>query len=255
MLIGVCCIGQRLHGKSRMSGDVHVRICERLGVRFPRATRLVITGASKEVLETRIKPAVASFLKERGLELSEEKTRITHIEDGFDFLGFNVRKYAGKMLIKPSKAAVKRFLNDIRELIKSRATDKTALLIRQLNLKLSGWANYYRHVVAKRTFAYVDTQVFLALCTWIKRRHPHKSALWKKNRYFRHVGRRQWVFFARIRDKVGQLTCLDLFSAASLPIVRHVKVRAHATPYDPACADYFAHRARRRRQVRSGAAV
>ena len=80
------------------------------------------------------------------------------------------------MLIKPSKAAVKRFLDDIRELIKARATDKTAQLIRQLNLKLSGWANYYRHVVAKRTFTYVDTQVFLALWTWIKRRHPHKSA-------------------------------------------------------------------------------
>jgi len=80
------------------------------------ADDFVITGASKEVLETRIKPAVVAFLKERGLELSEEKTRITHIKDGFDFLGFNVRKYSGKMLIKPSKAAVKRFLDDIREL-------------------------------------------------------------------------------------------------------------------------------------------
>ena len=218
------------------------------------ADDFVITGASKEVLETRVKPAVVGFLKERGLELSEEKTRITHIEDGFDFLGFNVRKYAGKMLIKPSKAAVKRFLDNIRELIKASATDKTAQLIQQLNLKLSGWANYYRHVVAKRTFTYVDTQVFLALWTWIKRRHPHKSALWKKNRYFRHVGLRQWVFFARIRDQVGQMTCLDLFSAASLPIIRHVKVQAHATPYDPAYADYFADRARRR-QVRLGTTV
>jgi RNA-directed DNA polymerase len=102
------------------------------------ADDFVITGASKEVLETRVKPAVVGFLKERGLELSDEKTRITHIEDGFDFLGFNVRKYAGKMLIKPSKIAVKRFLDDIRELIKARATDKTAQLIQQLNLKLNG---------------------------------------------------------------------------------------------------------------------
>lgn len=219
------------------------------------ADDFVITAASKEALERRVKPAVVDFLRERGLELSQEKTRITHIEDGFDFLGFNVRKYAGKMLIKPSKAAVKRFLDDIRKLIKASATDKTSQLIQQLNLKLSGWANYYRHVVAKRTFAYVDTQVFLALSTWIKRRHPHKSALWRKNRYFRHVRLRQWVFFARIRDVVGRITCLELFSAASLPIVRHVKVRALATPYDPAYADYFADRARHGRQVRLGATL
>jgi RNA-directed DNA polymerase len=212
-----------------------------------------ITGASKEVLETRIKPAVVDFLKERGLELSEEKTRITHIDDGFDFLGFNARKYAGKLLIKPSRAAVKRFLGDIRELIKSFATGKTAELIRQLNLKLSGWANYYRHVVAKRTFTYVDHQVFLALLAWIKRRHPTKSALWRMNRYFRRIGPRQGVFFARVRDEFGQVACLDLFSAASLPIVRHVKVQALATPYDPTYADYFADRARRRRPFGSAA--
>lgn len=219
------------------------------------ADDFVITGASKEVLETRIKPAVVAFLKERGLELSEEKTRITHIEEGFDFLGFNVRKYAGKMFIKPSKVAVKRFLDDIRELIKAGGTDKTEQLIRQLNLKLRGWANYYRHVVAKRTFNFVDDQVFRALWTWTKRRHPNKSARWRKNRYFRHVGMRQWVFFAKVRDEFGQFTCLELFSAASLPIVRHVKIQARATPYDPAYADYFAHRARRRRPIGSAAQV
>ena len=219
------------------------------------ADDFVITGASKEVLETRVKPAVVSFLKERGLELSEEKTRITHIEDGFDFLGFNVRKYAGKLLIKPSKAAVKRVLDDIRELIKSLATGKTAELIRQLNIKLSGWANYYRHSVAKRTFNYVDTKVFRALWAWTKRRHPNKSALWRKNRYFRPVGLRSWVFFARVRDEFGQVTCLDLFSAASLPIVRHVKIQANATPYDPAYGDYFADRELGRRRARSGAKV
>lgn len=217
------------------------------------ADDFVITGASKEVLETRIKPAVVDFLKERGLELSEEKTRITHIEEGFNFLGFNVRKYAGKMLIKPSKAAVKRFLDDIRDLIKASTTDNTAKLIWKLNQKLSGWANYYRHVVSKRTFSYVDAQVFRALCAWIKRRHPTKSVLWRKNRYFRHVGLRQWVLFARVRDEFGQLTCVELFSAASLPIVRHVKVQARATPYDPAYSDYFAHRARRGRPAGSAA--
>jgi RNA-directed DNA polymerase len=83
------------------------------------ADDFIITGASKEILEDKVKPAVIVFLKERGLELSEEKTKITHIEEGFDFLGFNVRKYKGKLLIKPSKAGVKNFLQGIRAVIKA----------------------------------------------------------------------------------------------------------------------------------------
>ena len=71
------------------------------------ADDFVITGSSKELLENHIKPRVAAFLKQRGLELSEEKTKITHIDQGFDFLGFNVRKYNSKLLIKPSKKNIK----------------------------------------------------------------------------------------------------------------------------------------------------
>jgi RNA-directed DNA polymerase len=193
-----------------------------------------------------VKPAIVAFLKERGLELSEEKTRITHIDDGFDFLGFNVRKYAGKLLIKPSKKAIKSFLQRIRELVKANVATKTEDLIRQLNSKLRGWANYYRHVVAKKTFNYVDHQVFQALISWINRRHPNKSARWKRQRYFRSKDRRNWVFFASVRDSSGQVTCLDVFQAASVPITRHNKIQAQATPYDPAFTDYFARRAQSR---------
>jgi RNA-directed DNA polymerase len=211
------------------------------------ADDFIITGTSKEVLETQVKPAVVAFLRERGLELSEEKTRITHIDDGFDFLGFNVRKYTGKLLIKPSKSAVKRFLDKIRALIKANPAAKTEELIRQLNSKLRGWANYYRHEVSKKTFAYVDTQVFLALIAWINRRHPEKSAQWKRQRYFRRKGLRQWVFFAKIRDALKSVTHLDLFSMASVPIIRHIKIQARANPYDPAFTDYFTRRASGRR--------
>jgi RNA-directed DNA polymerase len=211
------------------------------------ADDFIITGASKEVLEMKVKPAIVTFLKERGLELSEEKTRITHIDDGFDFLGFNVRKYAGKLLIKPSKGAIKSFLERVREIIRANVATKTEDLIRQLNTKLRGWANYFRHVVAKRTFNYVDHQVFLALITWINRRHPNKSVRWKRQRYFRSDGRRNWVFFASVRDASGKVTCLDLFQAKSVPIVRHIKIQAQATPYDPAFTDYFARRAQSRR--------
>jgi RNA-directed DNA polymerase len=214
------------------------------------ADDFIITGASKEVLEMKVKPAIVAFLKERGLELSDEKTRITHIDDGFDFLGFNVRKYAGKLLIKPCKGAIKSFLKRIREIIKANVAAKTEDLIRQLNSKVRGWANYFRHVVAKKTFGYVDDQVYRALIAWINRRHPNKSARWKRQRYFRSEGRRNWVFFALVRDASGQGTCLDLFQAMSVPIVRHIKIQAQATPYDPAFTDYFARRAQSRRVSR-----
>ncbi|MFM0069433.1 group II intron maturase-specific domain-containing protein, partial [Paraburkholderia aspalathi] len=210
------------------------------------ADDFVISAASKEVLEMRVKPAVVAFLGERGLELSQEKTHITHIDTGFDFLGFNVRKYAGKLLIKPAKPAVKRFLDNIRDLIKANVATTAEQLIQQLNSKLRGWANYYRHVVSKKTFAYVDHQVFLALIAWINRRHPNRSARWKRQRYFRRDGLRQWVFFASIRDAQRSTTLLDLFSTASVQIVRHVKIQADATPYDPAFADYFTRRAQAR---------
>lgn len=104
------------------------------------------------MLEEKVKPAVEAFLWERGLELSAEKTNITHINDGFDFLGFNVRKYEGKLLIKPAKASVKRFLAELRGFIKSNRATKTEPLVTQLNRKIRGWTNYYRHAVAKKTF-------------------------------------------------------------------------------------------------------
>jgi RNA-directed DNA polymerase len=198
----------------------------------------------------KVKPAVVAFLKERGLELSEEKTHITHIDDGFNFLGFNVRKYEDKLLIKPAKEAVKRFLENIRGLIKTNAATKTVDLIRQLNRKIRGWANHYRHVVAKETFSYVDHQVFLALIRWINRRHPKKSRQWTQQRYFRVDGQRNWVFFATSRDAQGKAACLDLFRAASVPITRHIKIQARANPYDPAFNDYFARRAQSRRMSR-----
>ena len=211
------------------------------------ADDFVITGASREVLETKVKPAVEAFLRERGLELSAEKTSITHIDEGFDFLGFNVRKYAGKLLITPAKASVKTFLGDTRGFIKSHKTVKTEHLIRSLNRKIIGWTNYYRHVVAKRTFTYVDHHIFLMLLAWINRRHPNKSNQWKRERYFRYRGSRDWVFYADTHDQQGNASVLDLRQAALVAIVRHIKIRAAATPYDPAFVDYFARRKRSKR--------
>jgi len=172
-----------------------------LGEKFPRAKSsglkmnmvryaddFIITGNSKEWLEQEVKPAVDEFLAERGLVLSPEKTKITHIREGFDFLGWNIRQYDGKLLMKPSKANVKAHLDKIREVIKANKTAKQANLIRLLNPILRGWANYHSHVVAKETFARVDTDVWSMLWRWAVRRHPNKGARWVKEKYFKTRG-------------------------------------------------------------------
>ena len=124
------------------------------------ADDFVITAASKEILEEKVKPVVVAFLAKRGLQLSEEKTRLTHIDYGFDFLGFNFRKYNGKLLTKPSKQSIKTFLANVRTLIKSHPTIKTEHLIWLLNPKLRGWANYFRHVVSSKVFSKLDDAIF-----------------------------------------------------------------------------------------------
>ena len=111
------------------------------------ADDLIITGSSPELLENEIKPRVATFLQQRGLELSPEKTRVTQIENGFDFLGHNVRKYNGKLLIKPSTKSVQTLLDKVRGVIKTHKQATAGALIGQLNPIIQGWANYQQFPV------------------------------------------------------------------------------------------------------------
>ena len=212
------------------------------------ADDFVVVAESKELLEHKIKPAIESFLKVRGLALSKEKTKLTHIDKGFDFLGFNVRRYGGKLLIKPAKASVKGFMQEIREVIRMNISSTTEVLLRQLNSKAKGWGHYYKHVVSKRIFSKVDDSIYVALKWWINRRHPKKSGTWRSQKYFRSEGLRNWIFFTKIRDKLGKVVNFDLFKIASLPIKRHVKIRRDATPYNPAYDDYFEKRLRLKRE-------
>jgi RNA-directed DNA polymerase len=206
-------------------------------VRF--ADDFIITGSSYELLEQEIKPLVEQFLRERGLELSPEKTRITHIEDGFDFLGQHVRKYAGKLLIKPARKNVKAFLGKIRKIVKANKQATTANLIAQLNPVIRGWANYHRHVASKVTFYHVDTAIFKMVWSWAKRRHPTKAKGWVAQKYFRARHGRRWIFFGQHADHE-----LELFRAGDVPIQRHVKIRGAANPYDPQWEVYFEERLR-----------
>lgn len=204
-------------------------------MKFRRATHLVITGRSKEFLEQKVLPEVKKFMLERGLTLSEEKTLITHLKDGFDFLGQNTRKYRNKVLTKPAKKNVKSFLDGIREIILKNPTLKQEQMIGMLNPKIRGWANYHRHIVSKATFSYIDFQIYKALWKWCRRRHSKKGKWWISTKYFHKVGARNWVFADKNRK--GELT--QLIRAADTKIIRHTKVRPGANPYDPEWQTYF----------------
>jgi Group II intron, maturase-specific domain len=151
-----------------------------------------ITGASKELLEQEVKPLVEQFLSERGLQLSSEKTVITHIEQGFDFLGQTVRKYQkgkeAKFFITPSKKNVKAFLAKIRGHIKKSRNLTAGELIAELNPQIRGWALYHRHAVSKDVFHAVDHEIFKALWVWAQRRHHHKTRWWIKEKYWPSTG-------------------------------------------------------------------
>lgn len=207
------------------------------------ADDFIITGVTQEVLAEKVKPAVEEFLAKRGLTLSQDKTKITHIDEGFDFLGMNLRRYnGGKLIIKPAKSSVKAFLADIRKVIKCNRAAKTEDLIYLLNTKIRGWTNYFRHVCSKRTFAYIDNALFKMLWRWAKQRHPNKGALWIKKKYFRTKDNHDWVFFTRVPCADGGSIMLDLVEPARVKIRRHIMIRPEATPYDPQFKDYFIRR-------------
>jgi RNA-directed DNA polymerase len=206
-------------------------------VRF--ADDFIVTGKSKEVLENEVKPFVEQFMKKRGLALSQEKTLITHIEDGFDFLGQHLRKDNGKLLIKPSKKNIHAFLEGIRKIIKENKQATAGNLIAQLNPKIRGWANYHRHVVSSETFHKVDHAIFQALWQWAQRRHPHKPRTWIRKKYFQSYGGQNWVFTGEILGREGTVQTIRLIKANSIPIKRHIKIRREANPYDPEWEVYF----------------
>ena len=208
-------------------------------VNFVRyADDFLVTGLSKELLEKEVKPLVEQFMSERGLTLSPEKTVITHIEEGFDFLGQNVRKYkAGKrtkLLVKPSKKNVQAHLEKVRDIVKKNKALSAGKLILLLNPILRGWAQYHQHVVSKEIFTSVDDAIYQMLRRWAKRRHPKKSKTWIEKKYFTTIGGNNWVFYGEVDGRKYYLV-----DATSTPIKRHVKVQGKANPYDPEWESYY----------------
>lgn len=219
-----------------------------IGINLIRyADDFIITAKTKECLEQQVKPLLIEFLEERGLQLSLKKTRITHITEGFDFLGQNVRKYPNgrnryKLLIKPSKDNIKTFMAKIRKLIrKSRGLDQVTL-IKILNSKIRGWANYHRFVVSKEIFSRMDYEIWTALWKWSKWRHPQKSAGWILNRYFQRQNLKHFCFSGLEKLDNGQTIRHTLTLMSDIPIRRHIKIKLSANPFDPDFDAYYERR-------------
>ena len=200
--------------------------------RFPKsnttryADDFVVTAKTKEDAEG-IRDILTLFLKERGLELSEEKTLITHIDSGFEFLGWRFKKYKvgkkRKLLIKPSKSSLKAIKTSVRETVLEHGRAMTQdELIRVLNPKLRGWSGYHSSSVSSRTFGYVDTYVFRTLFKWAEHRHGDKPRRWIADRYWHPKGKRKWEFCTENEQ---------LFRVCDVKIHRHVKVRGNTNPY------------------------
>ncbi len=191
-------------------------------VNFVRYADDFIVTANTEEIAKEAKELIKDFLKDRGLELSDEKTVITHIDDGFDFLGWNFRKYNGKLLVKPSKKSIDKFTEKISVTIKDGNAWKQEVLIGALNPIITGWANYHQSVVSSEIFHKLDSRIWGMLWHWAKRRHPEKSKHWIAEKYWHPVGKRKWVF----SDSKKQLCFLF-----DTKIVRHIKLKLDMNPH------------------------
>ena len=246
-IISPCLANATLNGletqlKRHLAKKLGIKKAEKTKVQCVRyADDFVILAASKELLEEEVKPWVEQFLSVRGVELSREKTHITHIHQGFDFLGWNFRKYVpksprrkAKLLIKPSKKNASAFYRKVREIIKGSGAMTQEALIGQLNPVLKGWAQYHSPVVAKQTFSRLDHLIFWRIWRWAKRRHPRKSADWIRNKYFRSIGGQNWVFAYPYKNGKGEKQYRRLYLLAGTAIVRHKRLPGAYNPYDMA---------------------
>lgn len=214
-------LSDRFHANRLGKVDTRFRNAHKVNlVRY--ADDFIVTAATKEIAEE-AKELIRDFLKTRGLELSEEKTLITHIDDGFDMLGWTFQKFDGKLIVKPSKKSLKAFKASLSETVLGRGKAwKQDLLIEKLNQQIRGWTNYHQSVCASEAFAHIDYVLYELLWRWAKRRHPHKGKWWVSTNYWHRRGNRNWVFSTE--DKA-------LLRVDHIPIIRHTKVRMDANPY------------------------
>jgi RNA-directed DNA polymerase len=207
------------------------------------ADDFVITAISKEVITEEIIPLVSEFLIERGLELSPEKSKITNMNDGFNFLSQNVRKFKGKLIIRPSKESVQSFKDKIKKIVDENRGIPAHALIRILNPVIRGWSNYHKGICSKRIFNRLATFIWWQLRRWAKYQHGNKNRWWIANRYFQNN------HFTDQRITKNGTENHRLYRIGYVPIRYHVKVKAEANPFLPEFDQYFCNRIKRRQDL------
>jgi RNA-directed DNA polymerase len=190
-----------------------------------------------------VQETLTAWLKERGLTLSAEKTRIVHLLEGFNFLGFNIRHYrtpkttktGWKLLIKPSKEAVQDLRKKLKDRWKKVQGTNVQHVLKELNPIIRGWANYFRIAVAKELFGKLDSWMVHKALHYTKRMHPKKSVRWQRQRYFGHFNLDRldsWTFGDKHTG--GYALKFEWF-----PIERHILVKGRASPDDPQLKEYW----------------
>jgi RNA-directed DNA polymerase len=205
------------------------------------ADDFIITARTKEDLENII-PVIAKWLKERGLELNEEKTHVRHISEGFNFLGFCIQQPKKKTLCRPEKSKILTKLREIREWLKRHKHTDPIDVISTLNPIIRGFGNFYRIGASSAVFSYLDYQIWRAIYRWAKGRHPNKGAKWVLRKYFRPSGNYTYTFYGKLKDRKGEEKAIFLTRASDIRIERHVLVRGANSPDDPSLTKYWEER-------------
>lgn len=244
-----------LHGMEEAAGVRYTRRDEH-GAHVTRDSPVLVRYADDFVVmchtwdqAQQVRHRLAGWLAPRGLAFNEDKTQVVHVERGFDFLGFNIRRYDEKLLIKPSHTAVRRIRERLAAEVRSLHGTNAAAVIQRLNPISRGWAAYYRNVVSKQVFSEIDHYLWGRLYRWALRAHPNKSKHWVVDRYFGMFNQSRndrWVFGDRDSG-------IYLRQFAWTKIVRHKMVMGTASPDDPALDWYWASRRRKSYALLGGA--
>jgi RNA-directed DNA polymerase len=238
LLLNIALHGMETAAGARYGADAHANRRSPILIRY--ADDFVVHCHTRQhALE--VKARLAAWLTPRGLAFNEDKTTVVSLSEGYDFLGFNVRRYRGKLLIKPSKTAIRRIRKRLRDELRSLHGSNAAAVLKRLNPIIRGWAAYYRTQVSAVAFGKLDSYLWRLTWKWAKRSHSTKPAYWVFARYFGKFNKARhdrWVFGDRTSGSY-------LHRFAWTNIVRHQIVKHAASPDDPELADYWAWRRRK----------